>query len=108
MIEHNLNKVDTRISELHTQLAKIMTKIDSLATTIAFSRRDSSAPSTSIPSSSSSCEFGADEIDDILTSSFRARADAADRKYSLSFVGQPPVESAPNIRNTCIGNEHEF
>lgn len=42
MIESNINKVDVRISELHTKLSSITTKIDDIVGSIAFTRRNSS------------------------------------------------------------------
>lgn len=41
MIESNINKVDVRISELHTKLSSITTKIDDIVGSIAFTQRNS-------------------------------------------------------------------
>ena len=58
MIEHSFGRVDTRLSEMHAQLANIMGKINNISMTMAFSQRNSS------PHSDSSDSFNTDDDND--------------------------------------------
>ncbi len=96
MIESSIGRVDTRISELHGQLANIMNKIDSIVS------NGKGSYSSCISISSKSDEL--DDLDDDDDIEF------IDKKYAHSFIASntPRERIFSPLRNTCIGNEHQF
>ncbi len=93
MIESSFEKMDSRLSEMHEQLSCVIDKINNIALTTAFSTRQSSTPSDS----SDIFELNDDDNDSGLT-----------KQYSKSFIAHTPPQCCSNMRNTCIGNEHQF
>jgi len=87
LIESNINNVDIRISQLHTELSVITSKIDDIVSSIAMTQRYSKI---SLESSSS---------DD----SYSSRRQT---KSFIQFMGTPPTPT--ELRNTCMGNEHQL
>jgi len=115
MIETSMNRVDTRMSELHLQLANIMTKIDNIVSTTDFAQRHSSVASESLSDdifnvNGEMNDEMDDEVDDEMDDEIGelSYVKPVDKICTRSFIGRPPPECCSNMRNTCIGNEHQF
>ncbi len=104
MIESSIGKVDTRISELHGQLADIMSKIDNIVST----GNNKGSYSSAISISSKSDELDDLDDDDDIESVYLNPS--PDKKYARSFIAPntPRERIYGPLRNTCIGNEHQF